>query len=459
MQEGDRADVDLAVMAARRAFEPWKNTTPMLKSKLLNRWADLIEENSDYIAQLESMDNGKPVSMVKNADLYLVLQCLRYYAGWCDKFSGTTLPSNGDFVVYTQREPIGVCGQIIPWNFPLLMMIWKVAPALATGNTIVLKTAEQTPLTALYVAHLAREAGFPAGVLNIISGMGDTAGDAVARHMDIDKVSFTGSTEVGRKIQVASGQSNLKTVTLELGGKSPLIILDDLHTDELVEAAVDNANTGIFFNQGQVCSASSRVYIPEKYYDDFIACSKEKSEKRIVGDPRHEATEQGPQVNKEQFEKILGYIDTVGSEGRVVTGGKRFGNKGFFIEPTVIADVEDEARVVKEEIFGPVMTALRYRDVEEVIRRANDSVYGLAAGVWTSDINKALKAVHNLKAGTVWVNCWNSFHSQAPFGGFKQSGIGRDLGEAALDGYTQTKSVIIHVPGLKHPVQPFGVKE
>lgn len=459
VQEADKADVDIAVKAARKAFEPWRNTSPMIRSQLLNRWADLIEQNADYIAQLESMDNGKPVSMVKNADLFLVTQCLRYYAGWCDKSTGSTIPSHGDFVIYTQKEPIGVCGQIIPWNFPLLMMIWKMSPALATGNTLVLKTAEQTPLSALYVAHLAREAGFPPGVINVLSGFGETAGDAIARHMDVDKISFTGSTEVGKKIQVASGQSNLKPATLELGGKSPLIILDDLHTDALVEAAVNNATAGIFFNQGQVCSASSRVYIPEKYYEDFLACSKEKSEKRVVGDPRHESTEQGPQVNKEQFEKILGYIDTVGTSGRIVTGGKRFGNKGFFIEPTVIADVHDEAKVVKEEIFGPVMTALKYSDVEEVVRRANNSPFGLAAGVWTNDLTKALKVVHNLKAGTVWVNCWNAFHSNAPFGGFKQSGIGRDLGEAALSGYTQNKSVIIHVPGIKHPIQPVNVQE
>jgi len=457
VQEADKADVDIAVKAARRAFESWRNTSYMTRSSMIHKWADLIHQNREYIADLESLDNGKPRNMVLNADLFLVDQCLRYYAGWSDKHAGETLPSHGDYVIYTQKEPIGVCGQIIPWNFPLLMMIWKVAPALATGNTVVLKTAEQTPLSALYVASLAREAGFPPGVLNVLSGFGETAGEAIARHMDIDKVSFTGSTEVGKKIQIASGQSNLKSVTLELGGKSPLIILDELKTDKEIEEAVDNANNGIFFNQGQVCSASSRIFVPERIYNDFLACSKEKAEKRKVGDPRNKETEQGPQVNKEQFDKILDYIKAGQSEGRIITGGKRIGNRGYYIQPTVIADVKDNAKVATEEIFGPVMTALKFKDIDDVIRRANNSTYGLAAGVWTKDINKAMKIIHNLKSGTVWVNCWNSFHSNLPFGGFKQSGIGRDLGKNALDGYTQTKSVVIHVPGLKTPVEPVQI--
>jgi aldehyde dehydrogenase (NAD+) len=453
LQEAQKEDVDIAVKVARRAFEPWRNTSTKVRAQLLYKWADAIEANQEYIADLECLDNGKPRQQVLDVDIALTVDTLRHYAGYCDKPNGKTIPSHDDFFIYTTSEPYGVCGQIIPWNFPLLMFAWKVAPALATGNTIVLKTAEQTPLSALYVASLARDVGFPAGVLNILSGFGETAGDAIARHPDIDKVAFTGSTEVGKKIQIASGQTNLKAVTLELGGKSPLIFLDDMKTDKDIEAAVAAATDGIYFNQGQVCTASSRIFVPERSYRDFLACSKERSEKRVVGDPFHKDTAQGPQVSKEQFDRILGYIKAGKEEAELITGGDRVGSKGFYIQPTVFA-AHDNAKIVTEEIFGPVLSVLKYNDVNEAIRRANNSEYGLAAGVFTNNITNALKVAHNLKAGTVWVNCYNVFHMNTPFGGFKQSGFGRELGEGGIAAYSQNKSVVIKVPGLKEPVNP-----
>ncbi|KAG2378906.1 hypothetical protein C9374_008054 [Naegleria lovaniensis] len=454
VSEATKADVDEAVKIARSTFENvWRNYSPHQRSRLMNRWADLIERDADYIADLESLDNGKPREMARNADVAMTISTIRYFAGWADKINGDTIPLEGDYFCYTQREPIGVCAQIVPWNFPLLMATWKWTPCLATGNVSILKTAEQTPLSALYVASLAKEAGFPDGVIQVLSGFGETAGAALVYHNDVDKVSFTGSTEVGKKIQKASAESNLKRVTLELGGKSPLIVLGDVKDRESLNKIVDVANFGTFFNQGQVCTCSSRVYVASSIYEDFLKISKEKAEKRIVGDPFDTKTEQGPQVSEEQFNKIMSYIDYGKKHTRLVTGGERLGNRGYFIKPTVFADVEDTHKIAQEEIFGPVMSVIRYNDdeVEEAIKRANSSEYGLAAGVLTNDLNKAIRVASGLKAGTVWVNCWNAFFQNVPFGGYKQSGIGRDLGEAALHEYTENKSVITFVPGLKRP--------
>ncbi|KAL9645284.1 hypothetical protein ABK040_002484 [Willaertia magna] len=451
VSEATESDVNAAVEIARKTFENvWKDYPPSKRSKVMLRWADLIEQHADYIADLESMDNGKPREMVKNVDIYLVLECIRYFAGWCDKIHGATIPQDGDKFVYTLKEPVGVVAQIVPWNFPLLMATWKWAPALAAGCVSILKTAEQTPLSALYVASLAKEAGIPDGVINVLSGFGETAGSPLVKHLDVDKVSFTGSTEVGRKIQIMAAQSNLKNVTLELGGKSPLLVLDEVQSKEQLEFLAHVCHQGVFFNQGQVCSCSSRLFVNAKIYDEFLEITKKKAEKRIVGDPFHPQTEQGAQVSKEQFDKILDYIEHGKKEAKLLTGGKRVGNRGYFIEPTVFYDVKDDAKIAQEEIFGPVMSVLKFDDVDEAIHRANTTTYGLAAGVLTNDLNKAIRAAKGLKAGTVWVNCWNSFSSSVPFGGYKQSGIGRDLGREALDGYLETKSVVTAVPHLKH---------
>jgi aldehyde dehydrogenase (NAD+) len=347
-------------------------------------------------------------------------------------------------------EPIGVVGQIIPWNFPLLMLAWKIAPALACGNTIVLKPAEQTPLSALRVGELVVEAGFPPGVVNIINGFGPTAGAGISEHLDVDKVAFTGSTDVGRLIQIASGKSNLKNVTLELGGKSPLIIFDDADINQAVEIA----HIGLFLNQGECCCASSRLYVQESIYDEFVKASVAKAKQRVVGDPFDPKTDQGPQVDKEQYDKILSYIKTGQEQGaKMLCGGKPHGDKGFFIEPTVFADVEDHMTIAQEEIFGPVMSIIKFKDMGDVIRRANKTTYGLAAGVVTKDLQKALTFAHNVRAGTVWVNCYDSFHSQAPFGGYKQSGIGRELGEYGLRQYTEIKTVTIALPKFKDNIE------
>jgi len=395
---------------------------------------------------MESADNGKPVTHALNGDLALSIECVRYYAGWADKLQGKTIPVNGDVFCYTTLEPVGVVGAIIPWNFPLLMFIWKIAPALACGNVIVLKPAEQTPLTALRAGELLIEAGLPPGVLNLVPGYGPTAGAAISRHPDIDKVAFTGSTEVGRLILIASGESNLKNVTLELGGKSPLIVCEDAD----VEKAVDIAHVGLFLNQGECCCASSRLYVHEAVYDQFVKISVEKAKARVVGDPSDPRTDQGPQVDKEQFSKILGYIESGKQEGaRLMCGGNATGNRGYFIEPTVFVDVQDHMKIAQEEIFGPVMSIIKYRDMADVIRRANKTAYGLAAGIITRDINKALMFAHNVRAGTIWVNTYDSFHAQAPFGGFKQSGIGRELGEYGLRQYTEVKTVTIALPKFK----------
>ena len=440
--EADAQDVDKAVQAARAAFTTgvWRKISATRRGELLYKLADLIEQNIDELARLETLDNGKPLSESLNIDLPAVIDCYRYYAGWADKVQGKTIPIKGPYFCYTRHEPVGVVGQIIPWNFPLLMQAWKLAPALATGNTVVLKTAEQTPLSALRVGELIIEAGFPPGVVNILSGYGPTAGAAIAHHMDIDKVAFTGSTEVGRLVMEAAAKSNLKRVTLELGGKSPNIIFADASMDE----AIEDAHFALFFNQGQCCCAGSRVFVEEKCYDEFVLKSVERAKQRVIGNPFDTKTEQGPQVDKEQFDKVIGYIESGMREGaEMLCGGGRFGDRGFFIQPTVFADVRDDMKIAQEEIFGPVMSIIKFKDIDEVIERANATIYGLAAAVWTKDITKAHAIANNVRAGTVWVNCYDVLDAAAPFGGFKQSGIGRELGEYGLQQYTEVKTVTI----------------
>ncbi|KAI0602372.1 aldehyde dehydrogenase [Biscogniauxia sp. FL1348] len=444
VSEATEKDVDIAVKAARKAFNgSWKTTTPQQRGIYLTKLADLVEKNKELLAAVESLDNGKSISMARG-DVGAVAGCIRYYGGWADKIEGKTIDIDPQSFHYTRQEPIGVCGQIIPWNFPLLMLAWKIGPALATGNTIVMKTAEQTPLSALVFATLVGEAGFPPGVLNIISGLGRIAGAAIASHMDIDKVAFTGSTPVGRAIMKAAASSNLKKVTLELGGKSPNIVFDDAD----IEQAISWVNFGIYYNHGQCCCAGSRVYVQEGIYDKFIAAFKKRAEENHVGDPFDEKTFQGPQVSQLQYDRIMSYIEHGKESGAtVLTGGERHGDKGYFIKPTIFSDVTADMKIMKEEIFGPVAAIAKFKTEEEVIRLGNDSSYGLAAAIHTSDLNTAIRVSNSLHAGTVWVNSYNLLHHQLPFGGYKESGIGRELGEAALANYTQTKSVAIRLGG------------
>jgi aldehyde dehydrogenase (NAD+) len=441
--ESDAADVDKAVSAARAAFEkgPWRRKiTASGRGVLMNKLADLIEKHADELAQLEALDNGKPAHIARMADLTLTIACYRYYAGWADKIEGKTIPVNGPYFSYTKHEPVGVVGQIIPWNFPLLMQAWKLGPALAAGCTVVMKPAEQTPLTALRVGELIMEAGFPEGVVNILPGYGPTAGAAIARHMDVDKVAFTGSTEVGHLIMKAAAETNLKRVTLELGGKSPNIVFADAD----MEQAIEGSHQALFFNQGQCCCAGSRLFVEEKAYDEFVDKSVARAKSRTVGNPFDKSTEQGPQVDQDQFNKVMGYIESGKQEkATLATGGGRFGDKGYFIEPTVFTDVQDDMKIAREEIFGPVMTILKFKDMDEVVERANKTMYGLAAAVWTKDISKAHAIADSVRAGTVWVNCFDVFDAGAPFGGFKQSGLGRELGEYALSNYTEVKTVTV----------------
>lgn len=443
--EGDKADVDRAVKAAREAFRlgsPWRTMDATGRQNLLLKLADLIERDRNYIASLETLDNGKPFSASFAVDLDLTIKCYRYHAGWANKNGGKVVPMDGNYFSYVRHEPVGVCGQIIPWNFPLLMQAWKLGPALAMGNTVVMKPAEQTPLTALYIAQLAAEAGFPPGVINIVPGFGPTAGAAIAEHMDVDKVAFTGSTEIGQLIPQMAARSNLKRVTLELGGKSPQII----YSDSNIENAVNFSHLGLFFNQGQCCTAGSRVFVEEKIYNDFVELATEKAKTRTVGNPFTDV-DQGPQVDSDQMGKILELINSGKKEGAKMTvGGNRVGDKGFFIAPTIFADVQDNMRIAKEEIFGPVMQIMKFKTDQELLERAHNTIYGLAASVYTQDIDKAIYLSNSLRAGTVWINCHNVFDTAMPFGGYKMSGQGRELGAYGIEAYTEVKSVIMKIP-------------
>ncbi|KAL7839303.1 hypothetical protein SRHO_G00259610 [Serrasalmus rhombeus] len=424
VEEGNAEDVDKAVSCARRAFQLgslWRRMDASDRGLLLHRLADLVERDRLLLATMESVNSGKLFLMAYFVDLMASIKTLRYYAGWADKIQGKT----------------------IPWNFPLMMLVWKIAPALCCGNTVVLKPAEQTPLTALHMAKLILEAGFPPGVVNVVPGYGPTAGHAIAHHMDIDKVAFTGSTEVGKLVQKAAGKSNLKRVTLELGGKNPNIVFADAD----LEHAVQEAHHGLFFNQGQCCLAGSRVFVEEPIYDEFVRLSVEKALKRVLGNPLLANVDQGPQIDRKQYDKILELIESGRREGaRLECGGVPWGQKGLYIQPTVFSEVTDDMRIAKEEIFGPVQLILKFKSMEEVIQRANHSQYGLAAGVFTTDINKALTVSSALQTGTVWVNCYNAVSVQAPFGGFKMSGSGRELGEYCLQDYTEVKTVTVKIP-------------
>uniref|UniRef100_A0A674DSB4 Aldehyde dehydrogenase 1 family, member A2 n=1 Tax=Salmo trutta TaxID=8032 RepID=A0A674DSB4_SALTR len=445
VQEAEKADVDKAVQAARLAFtlgSVWRRMDASERGRLLAKLADLVERDSAYLATIESMDSGKPFLPTLFVDLQGTIKTLRYYAGYADKIHGTSIPMDGDYLTFTRLEPIGVCGQIIPWNFPLMMTAWKLGPALACGNTVVLKPAEQTPLTCLYIGSLVKEAGFPPGVVNILPGFGPTAGAAIASHMGIDKVAFTGSTEVGKLIQEAAGKSNLKRVTLELGGKNPNIIFADADLD----LAVEQAHQGVFFNAGQCCTAGSRIFVEEPIYEEFVRRSVERAKRRTVGSPFDPTTEQGPQISQEQQSRVLEFIQSGISEGaRLECGGKALGLKGFFIEPTVFSNVKDDMRIAKEEIFGPVQQIMKFKTIDEVIERANNTEYGLVAAVFTSDITKAMTISTAMQAGTVWINCFNALSTQCPFGGYKMSGNGRELGDCGLKEYSEVKTITIKI--------------
>ncbi|XP_050221983.1 aldehyde dehydrogenase family 2 member B4, mitochondrial-like [Mercurialis annua] len=439
--EGDAEDINRAVAAARKAFDegPWPKMIPYERSRILLRFADLVDKHNDELAALETWNSGKPYEQSVKSEVPMLSRLFRYYAGWADKIHGLTVPADGNYHVQTLHEPIGVAGQIIPWNFPLILFAWKVGPALACGNTVVLKSAEQTPLTALYAAKLFLEAGLPSGVLNVVSGYGPTAGTALASHMDVDKLAFTGSTQTGKIVLELAAKSNLKPVTLELGGKSPFIVCEDADIDKAVELA----HFALFFNQGQCCSAGSRTYVHERVYDEFREKAKARAMRRVVGDPFKNGVEQGPQIDSEQFQKVLRYIKS-GIEGNATLecGGERFGSRGYFIQPTVFSNVQDDMPIAQDEIFGPVQSILKFKEVDEVIRRANTTRYGLAAGVFTKKIDTANTMSRGLKVGTVWVNCFGVSDAAIPFGGYKMSGIGREKGIYSLNNYLQVKAVV-----------------
>ncbi|KAN0134742.1 Aldehyde dehydrogenase domain containing protein [Lactarius tabidus] len=442
--EGTPKDVDRAVEAAKRAFhKSWGHKVPgAQRGKLLSKLARLMEENADELAALESLDNGKTFANSKNIDLVMAVATLNYYAGWADKMHGQVIETDETKFAYTRHEPFGVVGQIIPWNFPLLMLSWKLGPALATGNCIVLKPSEFTPLTALRMCTLISEVGFPPGVVNIIPGYGNTVGQAISSHMGIDKIAFTGSTLVGRKIMEASAQSNLKNVTLELGGKSPNIVFDDADLDLAINWSIH----GIFWNHGQACCAGSRIFVQEGIYDEFVERFTAKTKKLKLGDPFASDSYQGPQVSQIQYDRIMDYINSGKKEGATVhLGGERHGNEGYYVQPTIFTDTRPDMRIVQEEIFGPVGVIIKFKNEEDALRQANDTLYGLAAAVFTRDITKAIEFAHKLEAGTAWVNCVNTLNVNVPFGGYKQSGVGRELGEYALMNYTNVKAVHINL--------------
>jgi phenylacetaldehyde dehydrogenase len=443
--EGDAEDINRAVKAARRAFEegPWGRMTPSERGRIIWRIGDLILEHADELAQLESLDNGKPFAVAQAADVPLAADLFHYMAGWATKLEGNTIDLSvpympgANFHSYTLREPLGVVGQIIPWNFPLLMAAWKLGPALTTGNCVVLKPAEQTPLTALRLAGLIAEAGMPAGVVNVVTGFGETAGAALTAHMDVDKVAFTGSTAVGKLIVAASAASNLKKLTLELGGKSPNIIFDDAGPE-----AIEGAAHAIFFNHGQCCVAGSRLYVQQSRFDEVVDGVAEIAKSIKMGPGIEPGTQMGPLVSEEQLRLVTGYMESGEAEGATaLAGGGRYGDRGYFVEPTVLTNTRPDMKVVREEIFGPVLVAAPFSDLDQIAAVANDSDFGLGAGIWTKDISKAHALAKKLRAGTVWINCYNVFDAALPFGGYKQSGWGREMGHEALNAYTEVKAV------------------
>ncbi len=448
VSHGDKHDIDKAVRAAREAFDngPWCKMTASARASMIWKLADLLEAHTEEFAQLESLDNGKPLTVARAADVALSVDMFRYMAGWTTKICGETFPISVPYtpktryLSYTMKEPVGVVGQIIPWNFPLLMAVWKLAPALASGCTVVLKPAEQTPLSALKLGELIVEAGFPKGVVNIVTGFGD-AGAALVDHPMVDKIAFTGSTEVGKLIlQGAAG--NLKKVSLELGGKSPNIVFADAN----LEAAIAGAASSIFFNQGQCCCAGSRLFVEHSVFDQVVEGVSKIAKEIRLGDGFDPSTQMGPLVSKEQFDRVCGYIESGASEGaKILAGGKSLPRSGYFVEPTVLAETTGYMKVVKEEIFGPVLTVMPFKSIDEVISAANNSEFGLAAGIWTQNITKAHAVSNKLKAGTTWINCYNIFDAALPFGGYKQSGWGREMGKQALDLYTETKSVCLPI--------------
>ena len=445
--EASAADVDRAVEAARRAFDgksgPWRKMPASERGRLIWRLADLVEQHIDELAELETLDNGKPIFESRYVDMPMVIDVLRYYAGWATKIHGETVNTFDAAFTYTLREPVGVVGLIIPWNFPLLLASWKLGPALACGNTIVMKPAEQTPLTTLRLGELALEAGIPAGVLNILTG-GPETGKAIVRHSGIDKIAFTGSTAVGKEI-MRSASDTLKRVTLELGGKSPNIVFADSDIDNAVKGAIN----GIFYGKGEVCNAGSRLFVESKVEAEFLEKLVGRAKKMVPGDPLNPKTRMGAIVSQEQMQTVLGYIEAGKKEGaKLIAGGNRVsvdGGNGFFIEPTVFGGVTNEMQIAREEIFGPVLATLKFDEVDEVIELANRNQYGLAAAVWTSDVKKAHQVSRQLRAGTVWINTYGLMDAALPFGGYKSSGFGRELGQAALEHYTEVKTVWLNM--------------
>ncbi len=437
---GTAADIDRAVKAACRALErePWRSMDAADRGLLLFKLADLVQQNSRELAALETLNSGKTIND-SLSDMQAVANWFRYYGGWADKIEGRTVPVRGSFLSYSLRQPVGVIGQIIPWNFPLLMLAWKWGPALACGNTVVTKPAEQTPLTALRMAELAAEAGFPPGVINIVNGFGEVAGAALSTHPDVDKIAFTGHVDTAKIIQRATADT-LKRTSYELGGKSPNVVFADADLDE----AVAGSFHAIYFHGGQCCTAGSRLFVEGKIHDKFVDKLAAIVNERRIGDPLDPETQQGPQVSQEQLDKIMGYVELGKRQGaQLVTGGNRVGDRGFFVEPTVFDGVKDDMAIAKDEIFGPVVSVLPFKNMDDVMDRANRTQYGLAAGIWTKDIDKAHLYAKHVKAGTVWVNCYHIVDTTTPFGGFKMSGHGRENGEAAIDLYTELKTVTI----------------